>query len=165
MANLTQRPWSGVPCKSIILEKKENFVISPILTSYSLQNYNLVIGVLAVFLHLTKGPMHVLRIWYPPLSAFVHGALTALFVASVVFQAGSDMTDPTAPQPGPPWYITKSCSVAYYPSDIGYCQQAKSLFAVCIIMRYAFSSRLHYITKFVVLISLLPAFFISHSSS
>jgi len=107
---------------------------TPIIWSSFLQRFNLVIGVLAVFLHLTKCPMHVLRILYPPISVAIHGGLTALFVASVVFQAGSDTTDSTAPQRGPPWYITKSCSVAYYKSDIGYCQQAKSLFAVSIIL-------------------------------
>lgn len=98
--------------------------------------------------------MHVMRIFYPPLSAVVHGALLGLFIASVVFQAGSDMTDPSAPQPGPPWYITKSCSVAYYPSDIGYCQQAKSLFAVCIIMWYVFRCHVvvHCMTELVLII-------------
>lgn len=101
--------------------------------SSSLTNYNLVIGVLSTFLLLTKAPMHVLRVFHPPLSAIVHGSLTALYIVSARFQAGSDMTDPRHPQPGPPWYITKNCNVAYYKSNIGYCQQAKSLFAVTVI--------------------------------
>lgn len=77
--------------------------------------------------------MHVLRVFHPPLSAIVHGSLTALYIVSARFQAGSDMTDPRHPQPGPPWYITKNCNVAYYKSNIGYCKQAKSLFAVTVI--------------------------------
>ncbi|KAL1984085.1 hypothetical protein VTN96DRAFT_9585 [Rasamsonia emersonii] len=105
----------------------------PMVWSAFLTNYNLVIGVLSTFLLLTKAPMHVLRVFHPPLSAIVHGSLTALYIVSARFQAGSDMTDPRHPQPGPPWYITKNCNVAYYKSNIGYCQQAKSLFAVTVI--------------------------------
>lgn len=47
------------------------------------------------------------------------------------------MSDPKHPQPGAPWYITKSCSVAAHASNIRYCEQAKSLFAISIILMYA----------------------------
>jgi hypothetical protein len=47
------------------------------------------------------------------------------------------MSDPEHPQPGPPWYISKSCSVAAHKSNIEYCAQAKSLFAISFIMMYA----------------------------
>lgn len=47
------------------------------------------------------------------------------------------MSDPKHPQPGPPWYISKSCSVAAHESNIPYCEQAKSLFAVSVILMYA----------------------------
>jgi hypothetical protein len=56
-----------------------------------------------------------------------------LYACAAAFQAGSDTTDSRHPQNGPPWYITKPCKVAYSPSNIGYCQQAKSLFAVTVI--------------------------------
>lgn len=105
----------------------------------SLRNYNLVLGVLCVFMLMAKVPMHIVHAFHPPLSAFVHGSMMALFIVAARFQAGSDMTDPRRPQPGAPWFITKSCSVAKYPSNIGYCRQAKSLFAVTIIVAYVHS--------------------------
>ncbi|KAL2215977.1 hypothetical protein M432DRAFT_122322 [Thermoascus aurantiacus ATCC 26904] len=106
----------------------------PMVWSQFLTSYNLVIGVLSLFFLLTKAPMHLMRVFYPPLSVAVHAVLTALYIVSVRFQAGSDMSDPAHPQPGPPWYITKNCNVAAHKENIGYCQQAKSLFAVDIIM-------------------------------
>lgn len=102
----------------------------------SLRNYNLVLGVLSVFMLLAKVPMHIVRALHPPLSAFVHGSMMALFIVAARFQAGSDMTDPRRPQPGAPWFITKNCNVAKYPSNIGYCQQAKALFAMTVIISY-----------------------------
>ena len=85
--------------------------------------------------------MHLL---YPPIAAAVQGACVALYVVAARYQAGSDMSDPTHPQPGAPWYITKSCSVAYYKEDIGYCRQAKSLFALTVIIMYEMPS--HYLS-------------------
>lgn len=81
--------------------------------------------------------MQILRVFYPPISVAVHGALIVLYSIAASFQAGKDMSDPQHPQPGPPWYITKSCSVAAHKSNIGYCEQAKSLFAITIIIMYA----------------------------
>jgi hypothetical protein len=98
-----------------------------------LYNYDLVLGVLSTFILLTKIPIHVLHFFHPPFSAIVHGALCVLYGCAAGFQAGSDTTDPRHPQNGPPWYITKPCNVAYSPGNIGYCQQAKSLFAVTVI--------------------------------
>jgi len=72
-------------------------------------------------------------------SVVVHAILTAIFVVSLAYQAGPDTSDPDHPQNGPPWYITKPCSVAHDPSNIGYCQQAKAAFAcTCIIVAFFF---------------------------
>lgn len=101
---------------------------------YSITNFNLVIGVVGVFLLIAKVPTHLLRAFYPPLSVVIHGSLVALYMVSARFQAGSDTTDPQHPQPGPPWYITKNCNVAAHKSNIGYCQQAKALFATTIVI-------------------------------
>ncbi|EEH45431.2 uncharacterized protein PADG_01581 [Paracoccidioides brasiliensis Pb18] len=97
-------------------------------------NFNLVISVLSLFFMLVKAPLFILHVFYPPLSVFVHIALTVLYSISIVRQASSDMMDPKHPQPGAPWYLTKSCSVAKRPSNIGYCQQAKGAFACTVIM-------------------------------
>lgn len=106
----------------------------PMVWSSFITDYNLVLSVLSTFFMITKAAVHVLRIWYPPLSVIVHAGLFALYIASAAYQAGSDTSDPKHPQRGPPWYITKQCSVASNPDNVGYCQQAKVLFAFTIII-------------------------------
>lgn len=107
---------------------------APMVWSSFMTNYNLVIGVLSTFLLIVKFPIHCMHLFYPPIAATIHGAIMILYIVSARYQAGSDMSDPSHPQPGPPWYITKSCSVAAHKSNIGYCEQAKSLFAVSVII-------------------------------
>ncbi|KAL4896737.1 hypothetical protein BDV59DRAFT_112773 [Aspergillus ambiguus] len=106
----------------------------PLVWSSFITNFNLVICVLSVFFLIVKAPVHVLRIWYPILSVVVHAGLLAIYIVSARGQAGSDMSDPKHPQPGPPWYITKSCSVAKHPGNVSYCKQAKALFAFTIVI-------------------------------
>lgn len=103
---------------------------------HSLTRYNLVISVLSVFLLIVKFPVHCMHLLYPPFATLAHGAVFVLYIVSARFQGGSDMSDPKQPQPGPPWYITKSCSAAAPSAHIGYCQQAKALFAITIITLY-----------------------------
>jgi hypothetical protein len=90
--------------------------------------------VLSLFLLLVKGIMHITHIFHPLLSAIVHAVLLALYAVSIRNQAGSDMTDPKNPQPGPPWYITRSCGAPVKPALKGYCMQAKGAFAISIIL-------------------------------
>lgn len=104
---------------------------------YRTTDFNLAIGVLSTFFLITKFPLHVLRLFYPPVAAFIHAGLFAIYVASATFQAGSDMSDPKHPQKGAPWFIAKSCSVAKNPDNIKYCKQSKALFAMTIIVMYA----------------------------
>ncbi|KAN0068858.1 hypothetical protein V8E54_013027 [Elaphomyces granulatus] len=106
----------------------------PIVWSSFIINFDLVLGVLSAFILLGKLFMHILRLFVPPLSVILHAVLFSLFIVSTRYQAGSDMSDSRHPQPGPPWYITKNCNVAFSTSNIGYCQQAKSLFAVSVIL-------------------------------
>ncbi|KAJ5089396.1 hypothetical protein N7532_008080 [Penicillium argentinense] len=107
---------------------------APIVWSDFITNYNLVLGVLSTFFLIVKLPLHAMHLFHPPIAATIHGSLVALYIVAARYQAGSDMSDPQHPQPGPPWYITKSCSVAAQPSNIGYCAQAKSLFAITVIV-------------------------------
>lgn len=75
-----------------------------------------------------------MNLFYPPMSVFIHLGLVAVYIVSASGQAGSDTSDPDHPQSGPPWYLTKSCSVATK-QDVGaYCKQAKTLFAFTIII-------------------------------
>ncbi|KAK2739924.1 hypothetical protein FQN55_009098 [Onygenales sp. PD_40] len=110
--------------------------------SQFLTNFNLVISVLSMFFMLVKAPLFVLNVFYPPLSIVIHTGLTALYLISAVFQASPDMTDPAHPQPGVPWYLSKNCNVARRPSNVGYCQQAKSGFACTVIMLVIFAVHL-----------------------
>ena len=103
---------------------------------YSVTDFNVVVAVLSVFILLCKIIMTVCRIFHPLLSLFVHSGLVAIWAVSIHSQAGSDMSDPAHPQPGAPWYITKSCGPPVKSSLIGYCKQAKAAFAVTILMTY-----------------------------
>lgn len=77
--------------------------------------------------------MYMLHVFPPIISVFVHTLLIILYSVSLAYQTSSDLSDPTRPQKGAPWYITKSCNVAKYQSNIGYCRQAKSTF-YCTVM-------------------------------
>lgn len=105
-----------------------------LLISDSTTDFNLAIGVLSTFFLITKAPVHMLRIFYPPFAAAIHAGLFALYIVSASYQGGSDMSDPKHLQKGAPWYIAKSCGVAAHPSNIKYCKQAKTLFAFTIIL-------------------------------
>lgn len=82
-----------------------------------------------MFLMLVKGIMYMLHVLPPVISAIVHAILIILYSIAVAYQASSDTSDPRHPQTGPAWYITKSCSVTYDKSNVGYCRQAKATFA------------------------------------
>ncbi|KAJ5231036.1 hypothetical protein N7489_011744 [Penicillium chrysogenum] len=107
---------------------------TPMVWSDFTTDYNLVMGVLSTFFLITKLPTHWMKLFYPPVAVAVHGSLVILYIVSAAYQAGSDTSDPRHPQPGAPWYIAKSCSVASKKSNIPYCMQAKALFAVTILM-------------------------------
>lgn len=77
-----------------------------------------------------------MHLFYPPVAVGIHASLIILYLVSAIYQGGSDTSDPTHSQPGAPWYIAKSCSVAYRKSNIPYCMQAKALFAVTVLMMY-----------------------------
>lgn len=117
-------PQSLVP----IVRYSQSMAIQ-LIRCYSITDYNVVISVLSMFILLVKSIMYILHVFPPVLSVLVHALLIALYTVSVDYQASSDTTDPQHPQRGPPWYITKSCSVTKNKSLVGYCQQAKASFA------------------------------------
>jgi len=117
---------------------------TPMVWSQFITSYNVVISVLGMFILLVKTIMYTLHIYPPLISALAHAGLVALFAASVRIQAGSDMSDPQHPQPGPPWYLTHSCKVVANQSNYGYCEQAKSIFAVTIVMMSLFFFHIPY---------------------
>lgn len=89
-----------------------------------------------MFILLVKSVLFVMDIYYPLLSFLASGGVAALYAVSVHAQLSPDMTDPLHPQPGAPWYITKSCHVVFTQSNYGFCQQAKASFAVTVLMLY-----------------------------
>lgn len=96
------------------------------------------IGVVCMFFYLIKFTLWLLHVFYPILSLILHLALAALWAASLYIQTAADTVDPAHQNKGAPWYITKSCSVVQEKRVQGYCQQAKSAFAVSVIMLYVF---------------------------
>ncbi|OJJ97884.1 hypothetical protein ASPACDRAFT_80012 [Aspergillus aculeatus ATCC 16872] len=126
--------FNSAPNEALYAAANHRPFTTPMVWSSLITRYNLVLGILAVFMWITKIPLHILHMLYPPVCAFVHAGLVAVWIYSVRYQAGPDMSDPDHPQPGAPWYITKKCSVAYVKSNVHYCQQAKALFAFSIII-------------------------------
>lgn len=117
----------AIVCKLILRVKDTNNYAST-------TNYNLVVAVLSMFFLLVKGTMYMLHVLPPVVSAVLHSILATIYAVAVAFQASSDTTDPHRLQNGPPWYITKSCSVTHDKSLVGYCQQAKATFACFVTM-------------------------------
>ena len=108
----------------------------------SITSFNVVISVLSTFILLCKMVMYIVHCWPALVSLLVHAILVALYAVSINYQTASDLSDPQHPQRGAPWYITKSCSVTAHDSNVGYCKQAKSAFAVSCVMLYVCSTPL-----------------------
>ncbi len=109
---------------------------SPTLVCYRAESLNRIFS-LTEYITGQDSTSSVVHIFPPILSVFVHAGLAALYAVSIYGQAGKDMSDPKHPQPGAPWYITKSCSVASTKAVRDFCQQAKGSFAVAVMMWYA----------------------------
>lgn len=77
--------------------------------------------------------MHIL---WPILSLMLHIALCILWAYSVYMQTAPDTIDPEHQNKGAPWYITKNCDIVDDKTIRGYCMQAKSAFAVSVLMLY-----------------------------
>ncbi|KAH8597564.1 hypothetical protein B0O99DRAFT_617689 [Bisporella sp. PMI_857] len=110
---------------------------TPFVWSQTLTYFNLVISVLSTFILLVKAVMFVMHVWYPLLGAVTNAAVTALWIVSAYGQGGPDHSDPKHDS-NVAWYIAKSCSYAKPTHNVGYCMQAKSAFAVTIIMVVVF---------------------------
>ncbi|KAF7960818.1 hypothetical protein EAE96_000491 [Botrytis aclada] len=105
--------------------------------SQTLQNFNIGISVLTMFIQLCKVVMFIMHIWYPLLSTIINGLLTVCWIVSIYGQAGPDHTDPKHPS-NVAWYIAKSCSYAAPSGNEHYCQMAKGAFAVTVFMMIIF---------------------------
>jgi hypothetical protein len=102
----------------------------------SLVQFNITISVLSTFTLLVKSVMAIMRVLYPFISIIIHGIEFGLYMFSIHGQTSPDTIDPQHINNGPPWFITKSCSVTALPQNIGYCKQAKASFYVSVVMAY-----------------------------
>jgi hypothetical protein len=82
--------------------------------------------------------MWLLKVFLPILSFLLHTALLCLWSYGLYMQTAPDTIDPAHQNKGAPWYITKSCNIVDDKINRAYCMQAKSSFAVTIIMMYVF---------------------------
>ncbi|KAF2643101.1 hypothetical protein P280DRAFT_467184 [Massarina eburnea CBS 473.64] len=121
---------------STVLYAAANYrpVKEPLVWSSFNTQYNLYIGVICTFFWLIKVTGWLLHVCYPILSLPLHLGLMALWAVSIYAQTAPDTIDPKRQNHGAPWYITKSCSVVDDKTIQAYCKQAKSSFAVSIIM-------------------------------
>ncbi|KAK0516075.1 hypothetical protein JMJ35_002109 [Cladonia borealis] len=143
--------WNSNPNQLIYAYANYKPINAPLPWSQFTTNFNVVIAVLAVFILLCKAIMYITGVFHPLVSMFAHSGLLAIWAVAIHNQAGPDMSDPTHPQPGAPWYITKPCKAPVRPGLIGYCKQAKAAFAVTIIL-----TTLYFVYIVVTLITLYP---------
>jgi len=111
----------------------------PLVWSSFITQFNLVVGVLSMFIHLTKFTMFILHVCWPIFSLFIHLLLIGLWSYSIYGQTSPDTIDPTRENHGAPWYITKNCNISSSSEIKGYCMQAKSTFAVSVVMLSMFA--------------------------
>jgi len=114
---------------------------TPFVWSQTLTDFNVAVSVLSVFVLLVKVIMFVLHVWWPILGTISNGAITVLWIVSMYGQMGPDHSDPRYPS-NIAWYISKSCDIAKPYGAYGYCRQAKSAYAVTVIMMVIFLSNM-----------------------
>jgi len=106
----------------------------PLVWSSFATQYHLVIGVVCMFFWLVKATFWLLKVFFPILSLLLHIGLMCLWAYGIHIQTSPDTIDPLRENKGAPWYLTKNCNIVEDKRIRGYCMQAKSSFAVSIIM-------------------------------
>ncbi|KAF1995830.1 hypothetical protein P154DRAFT_580534 [Amniculicola lignicola CBS 123094] len=142
-----ERGWNSDP--STVLYAYANYrpVKTPVVWSSFQTRFNLVVGVLTMFFYLIKFTIYILHAFWPSIAFPIHIGLTAIWAYSIYTQTAPDTIDPKRKNSGAPWYITKNCNVVKMTDDTsftqgdlndlkGYCMQAKSAFAVSVLMLY-----------------------------
>ncbi|KAH7405712.1 hypothetical protein DE146DRAFT_421057 [Phaeosphaeria sp. MPI-PUGE-AT-0046c] len=109
-------------------------VTIPVVWSSFNTQFHLVIGVICMFFWLIKITMWLLKVFLPIFSLLLHSALLGLWAYGIHMQTAPDTIDPAHQNKGVPWYISKNCKIVESKIDQGYCMQAKSAFAVSLIM-------------------------------
>lgn len=89
-----------------------------------------------MFFYLVKCTLWLLHVFYPIISLLLHIALASIWAYGIHIQTSPDTIDPKRVNNGAPWYITKNCNIVEDKQIRGYCMQAKSSFAISIVMLY-----------------------------
>ncbi|TID20889.1 hypothetical protein E2P81_ATG05520 [Venturia nashicola] len=131
--------FNSSPAAALYAAANHEKYTKPLIWSNFMTQFNLVITVLCMFIMLVKALLLYLHTLYPFLSLATHGLEVGLWAYSVYGQQTPDMSDPAHPQPGPAWYITKNCNVAFKKSNVGFCMQAKASFYVACVMLALFA--------------------------
>lgn len=106
----------------------------PLIWSSFNTEYHLVIGVVCMFFWLVKATLWLLHVFYPIVSLLLHIGLMSIWAYGIHIQTSPDTIDPKRINKGVPWYLKKSCDIVDDKNIRSYCMQAKSSFAVSIIM-------------------------------
>ena len=99
---------------------------------------------MCLFIYLVKATLWLLGVFFPIISLLLHIGLMTIWAYGIHVQTAPDTIDPNRINRGAPWYITKSCNIVEDKYVKSYCMQAKSAFAVSIMMLYVPSSLLPY---------------------
>lgn len=134
-----QRGFNSDPITVLYSYANYRPVETPLVWSSFNTQYHLVIGVVCTFFWLVKVTLWLLKVLYPILSLPLHIALACLWAYGIHVQTAPDTIDPQRVNNGPPWYITKNCNIVEDKNIRSYCMQAKSSFAVSIIMLAIYS--------------------------
>ncbi|RAL68223.1 hypothetical protein DID88_008926 [Monilinia fructigena] len=105
----------------------------PFVWSQTLQNLNIGISVLSMFIQLCKVVMFIMHVWYPLISTIVNGLLTACWVVSMYGQAGPDHNDPRYPS-NVAWYIAKELLICQAHWKLSLLPDGQGYFAVSTFM-------------------------------
>ncbi|KAL2683133.1 hypothetical protein Neosp_007600 [[Neocosmospora] mangrovei] len=112
----------------------------PFLWQKRLTESNLGIAILGFFIFVARALLSYSGFLYRYISALYDVLLLSLWTLSLTNQTSGDFSDPEHPSPTP-WYLTRSCSVAW-DKNRGYCRIAQASFAVSILAAVLYGSRL-----------------------
>lgn len=104
-----------------------------------LNNYNVVISVLNLFILISKMTALIMSVYFPIIALFVSISQVTLWVVSVYGQLGPDYLDPLHPSPLP-WYMRKSCDLAAPFSAVDKCLIARGTLAATVVVLYVLIS-------------------------
>ncbi|KAI1328994.1 hypothetical protein F5Y16DRAFT_139254 [Xylariaceae sp. FL0255] len=106
---------------------------TPFVWSYTLTYFNQAVAIIALFFLIAKLIAFIMDVWFPIVVLPIYIGLAAIYATSIGGQAGPDHLDPNHPS-NVAWYIRESCNVTPNATIQGYCKQAKTVFAISVLM-------------------------------